>query len=1467
MSRADAGLDKGEGITKNSKPASMCGLVLLCVFKYLSVADLLSVMRVCKEWARWSIHPSLWSHITLPPNKPVRTEQLEGIVRRQPSKITCSWVIITEEQLKWLLTRLPQLSEAEFEGLSWGEVRCLATCYSPPLVKLNLGFCEGINDDAIKQFLSSPVSRRPGFRNHQASRMKSITHLSLAGSFISDISMKAICSELQLIHLDISNSVLVTEETIHVIVENLKETLESLDLRACVNIGPLCLPDLVKLKYLSRLCFGHCDLIPIGAVRVWAQAHGYTVDKDQTLTRIPPSVRQVNLAIQSRLVKTAFQEILKTHIQKLSQNASFSNKSCSVSPRDNNSKNNDDFSPQSVELKSNLFVKTPTSTPSQNISDPEPGNNIEVSCSSNEKKGRLLKNVDRIELEQSLDAESKKIKANREFLRNTTGMKVREISSGESSESKISHQKCSYTGNSPVHLEISPTRPRRRPSRFSDPDVEFSSPSKHPRKKMKQVTVELEDINKSKTSSIKPSEYLHESDFEKPLKLQKKRSMIGPKSRCSPRIDETISETFKTDVEPDITESAAGDEVQQSPRRTQRRSREASAENKDQKNKEIHSSKKAQRVEDSSSICDIEVKQTEIQKRDLEDDKNVFQLPVPEYIITNLKKDKDIMTRSKRLKQEPCKDHHEDNSNISSGAKSPRVMISRNEIDTNSNNKNKLETFVSKLKTSVDEGDKIPKRSRSGSLTDVNISPTKKAGKGNEPIYSSKLRNKSIEGSISCENFGKKSPMAEEVLDPRPRRRSLREDDKVVSEASNEAHHSRVLFQCKDSEEDSKLDSSRKSPKYVEKKKLATQRSDLKKNTNLKSIIGDKESKLDTVPRGSDSVKDCSADNKQKDASVKCNVQSQTKKNSKGDKSEPPSCEIKYSNIDIGNNEEITPLNPISKGLVRRSSSDKLLVKSKDSNYCGKEKYLSPKKKYSNEKREMACKTSYKAKGDHARKFSCPSDEQLKYPTSSTDDDKMERDTSNETAKTSVQKLCETDYQKVSANRYPDVKSVKHFSEKKVQVHKVAKDNTQISEKFKQATEVSSDISSKNSNELKISKIVASTISQEKERKNFPTSTKEDLSKRIKKYKDSSKDETLQTLIVKRKGSKHVDADFKPDKHNERIDSKIIPRDKHKNKDKRISKDGETISIENEAPCTKIEFKRSSDKSGVVKLDKNEYDRVRKLTSKFSKPDCENDGASKDSRPCQKLNDSKPKSEPKVEGNEAKPITDQDKITSVNTGDFRKGSNKIPAESKVERATGEKKSNEEIKLPKVKKDDKALKKSLPKAKLHVSSASLIQKSFGSSTKVSTDYKEARPFFEKSEMKEINERKIKDGIIENIENNKSIKCISEGKKKDSQCTRTENESPSDENSGGKQDQHTSIKFMPAASTSYLSKAVSSQSRSEDCQTTEGRSVTRKEDLITDQKIVYSDENSAPAVTTANKCGVGGTHGQNPIAKEK
>uniref|UniRef100_A0A3B4TU56 [histone H3]-dimethyl-L-lysine(36) demethylase n=1 Tax=Seriola dumerili TaxID=41447 RepID=A0A3B4TU56_SERDU len=177
--------------------------VWVSVFRYLSRAELLACMTVCKAWYKWSCDKRLWSHVDVSRCSPLSNQALASIIKRQPMSLDLSWTPLAKRQLNCLLTRLPGLRELRVTGLSWSCLSALVSPSLPYLRLLDLRWCEGLKDTQIKELITPPgCSELTDGCLSYLKRLSSLTLLDLRGcksvsrracdAFISDLSHVAL---------------------------------------------------------------------------------------------------------------------------------------------------------------------------------------------------------------------------------------------------------------------------------------------------------------------------------------------------------------------------------------------------------------------------------------------------------------------------------------------------------------------------------------------------------------------------------------------------------------------------------------------------------------------------------------------------------------------------------------------------------------------------------------------------------------------------------------------------------------------------------------------------------------------------------------------------------------------------------------------------------------------------------------------------------------------------------------------------------------------------------------------------------------------------------------------------------------------------------------------------------------------------------------------------------------------------
>uniref|UniRef100_A0A8C5D3Q8 Lysine-specific demethylase 2A-like n=1 Tax=Gouania willdenowi TaxID=441366 RepID=A0A8C5D3Q8_GOUWI len=226
------------------------------VFGFLSRAELLACMTVCKAWYKWSCDKCLWSHVDVSRCSPLSNQALAGIVKRQPSSLDLSWTPLAKRQLTCLLTRLPGLRELRVAGQSW---TCLSAMVSPTLPHLrllDLRWCEGVSDPQIKEMILPP-----GLESSR-SRLRYTHTLCMSGVCVSESSLRLIQRHMpQLQRLDISHCRNIYDSSISLLAApgtHIRNHITHLTLAGCSELTDSCLTFLKRLSSLTLLDLRGC---------------------------------------------------------------------------------------------------------------------------------------------------------------------------------------------------------------------------------------------------------------------------------------------------------------------------------------------------------------------------------------------------------------------------------------------------------------------------------------------------------------------------------------------------------------------------------------------------------------------------------------------------------------------------------------------------------------------------------------------------------------------------------------------------------------------------------------------------------------------------------------------------------------------------------------------------------------------------------------------------------------------------------------------------------------------------------------------------------------------------------------------------------------------------------------------------------------------------------------------------------
>ncbi|KAM9314740.1 lysine-specific demethylase 2A-like [Pholidichthys leucotaenia] len=233
--------------------------VWVSVFRYLSRAELLSCMLVCKAWYKWSCDKRLWSRMDVSRCSPLSNQALAGIIKRQPVSLDLSWTPLAKRQLICLLTRLPGLRELSVIGLPWSGVSALVSPTLPHLRLLDLRWCEGITDARIKEIVIPP-----GLESSR-SRLRNMVSLGLSGLEISDSTLRLLQRHMpQLEKLDLAHCKEISNSSIALLAAagtHTRNNLTELTLAGCSELTDTCLSYLKRLSSLTLLDLRGCKNI------------------------------------------------------------------------------------------------------------------------------------------------------------------------------------------------------------------------------------------------------------------------------------------------------------------------------------------------------------------------------------------------------------------------------------------------------------------------------------------------------------------------------------------------------------------------------------------------------------------------------------------------------------------------------------------------------------------------------------------------------------------------------------------------------------------------------------------------------------------------------------------------------------------------------------------------------------------------------------------------------------------------------------------------------------------------------------------------------------------------------------------------------------------------------------------------------------------------------------------------------
>ncbi|XP_046452222.1 jmjC domain-containing histone demethylation protein 1-like isoform X2 [Daphnia pulex] len=230
--------------------------LLIPVFQYLSIGELLVCMRVCRSWNRYSIDPSLWKLMDLS-HRQLTPIVLAGIIRRQPRCLVMDWSSFSHQQCAWLMDRLPHLTTLSIQGCNASVLAALKLpsvsptsfnrALQPKLTVLDLSWVSGLNDILIEKTIL-PAS---------AHRLSNLKQLALAGSQLTDQSLVAVASSFPALdNLCLAYCLQFTSHGLRAMLMTNNGQLSRIDLMGCTQLLSFDYPTLQKelCSNNPRLC-------------------------------------------------------------------------------------------------------------------------------------------------------------------------------------------------------------------------------------------------------------------------------------------------------------------------------------------------------------------------------------------------------------------------------------------------------------------------------------------------------------------------------------------------------------------------------------------------------------------------------------------------------------------------------------------------------------------------------------------------------------------------------------------------------------------------------------------------------------------------------------------------------------------------------------------------------------------------------------------------------------------------------------------------------------------------------------------------------------------------------------------------------------------------------------------------------------------------------------------------------------
>ncbi|XP_053313933.1 S-phase kinase-associated protein 2 isoform X2 [Spea bombifrons] len=261
--------------------------LLLGIFSYLHLTDLVRVSRVCKRWNRLSCDESLWYSLDLCgkhladgvvgkllslgvvvfrcPRSCIGEPMFTGVRPLRLQHVDLSNCTVSKDALLSIVSRCYRLQNLSLEGMELSDDIMRSIAQNTDLIRLNIGGCSGFSPDSLVEMLkncSGLCELNLSWCDFTADHVKcavsrfpsSITELNFSGYRqnleLSDVeTLVTRCPELT--SLDLSDSVMLTADCFAVLRQLLH--LQHLGLSRCYQICPATLLEMGKAMPLKTL--------------------------------------------------------------------------------------------------------------------------------------------------------------------------------------------------------------------------------------------------------------------------------------------------------------------------------------------------------------------------------------------------------------------------------------------------------------------------------------------------------------------------------------------------------------------------------------------------------------------------------------------------------------------------------------------------------------------------------------------------------------------------------------------------------------------------------------------------------------------------------------------------------------------------------------------------------------------------------------------------------------------------------------------------------------------------------------------------------------------------------------------------------------------------------------------------------------------------------------------------------------